>query len=98
VASQRFAHLQRTGNWRVGHGRKNQRHSIASRQARQFTSDLGSTERIRFSNNLVERMRIIALLINQQLGVTDDVDKKDMRDFELNLFLNLNGHLGGEAR
>ena len=43
-------------------------------------------------------MRIIALLIDQEFGVTDDVDEKDMGDFELDLFLNLNGHLGGGAR
>ena len=43
-------------------------------------------------NNLVERMQIIALLIDQQLGVTDNVDEEDMRDLELDLFLNFTGH------
>ena len=57
VAPQCLAHLQRTGNWRVRRGRKNQRHSIASRQSRQFTSGLGCAERIGFPNNLVERMQ-----------------------------------------
>jgi len=64
VAPQRFAHLQRTGNGRVRCGRKNQRHSIASRQSRQFTSGLGYTKQIGFPNNLVERMQVIALLID----------------------------------
>ncbi len=41
VAPQCFAHLQRIGNRCVGRGRKNQRHSVASRQSRQFTSGLG---------------------------------------------------------
>ncbi len=44
-------------------------------------------------------MGIIALLIDQELRVTDDVDEQDMGDFELDLFLNLNGHLvGGRAK
>ena len=98
VAPQCLADLQRTGNRCVRRGRKNQRHPIAGGQARQLTSSVGCAERISFSNNLVERMRIIALLIDQELGVTDDVDEQDMRDFELNLFLNLNGHLVGGAR
>jgi hypothetical protein len=33
-----------------------------------------------------------ALLINRQLRVADNVDKEDMRDFELNLLFNLGGH------
>ncbi len=34
-----------------------------------------------------------------QLGVADNVDEEDVRDFELDLFLNLNGHLvGGRAK
>ena len=44
-------------------------------------------------------MQIIALLVDQELGVTDDVDEEDMADLELDLFLDLNGHLvGGRAK
>jgi hypothetical protein len=33
------------------------------------------------------------LLVNRELGVTDNVEKEDMRDFELDLFVNLSGHI-----
>jgi hypothetical protein len=33
------------------------------------------------------------LVINRKLRVANDVDEQDMGDFELDLFLNLNGHL-----
>jgi hypothetical protein len=39
-------------------------------------------------------MQIIALLIDQELRVTDDVDEKDVPNLEPNLFLNFGGHSG----
>ena len=40
------------------------------------------------------------LLVNRELGVTDNVEKEHMRDLELDLFLNFGGHLDlhGNAR
>ena len=38
--------------------------------------------RIRFPNNLFECTQVIALLIDQELRITDDVDEKDMRDLQ----------------
>jgi hypothetical protein len=40
------------------------------------------------------------LLIDRQLGVTDDVCEQDMRDFELNFLFNLSSHMAshGNAR
>jgi hypothetical protein len=35
-----------------------------------------------------------ALLINEQFGVTDDVDEKDVPDLEPDLFLSFGGHSG----
>ena len=37
-------------------------------------------------------MQIIALLINQELGVTDDVDEEDMADLQPDLLFNLRQH------
>jgi hypothetical protein len=34
----------------------------------------------------------VALLGDEQFGVTDNVDKQDVRDLKLDLFLNLDGH------
>jgi len=40
------------------------------------------------------------LLVNRELGVTDNVEKEHMRDFKLDLFLKLGSHLDshGNAR
>jgi hypothetical protein len=35
------------------------------------------------------------LVVNRKLRVANDVDEQDMGDFELDLFLSLNGHLCG---
>jgi hypothetical protein len=32
------------------------------------------------------------LFVNRKLGVTNDVDEQNMRDLQLNFFLNLSGH------
>src|SRR5437016_201247 len=55
----------------------------------------GFAELLRAADNLVQLLEQSALLINQQLGVADDVDEKDIGDLKLNLLLNLRGH-GGE--
>jgi hypothetical protein len=44
----------------------------------QFASRIGGAEGIGSPNNFIERMQIIALLIDQELRVTDDVDEKDV--------------------
>jgi len=33
------------------------------------------------------------LLVNRELGVTDNVEKEHMRDLELDLFLKLGSHM-----
>jgi hypothetical protein len=40
------------------------------------------------------------LLVNRELGVTDNVEKEHVRDFKLDLFRNFGGHLDlpGNAR
>ena len=43
--------------------------------------------------NPVQFLNPSVLLVNRELGVTDNVDEQDMGDFEFDLFLNLNGHL-----
>jgi hypothetical protein len=41
-----------------------------------------------------------ALLIDEQFGLTDNVEKEHMRDFQLNFLFNLSSHLDarGNAR
>jgi hypothetical protein len=46
------------------------------------------------SNDLRQLVNRCPLFVNRKLGVTDDVDKQDVRDLKLDLFLNLSGHIG----
>jgi hypothetical protein len=98
VASQCIANLYRAGNWSIRRCRKDQRHSVAGRQARQFAISIGCVERIGSPNNFIERMQVIALLIDQELGVTDDVDEEDVGDLQPDLFFDFGGHSGSDLK
>ena len=51
------------------------------------------------SEQSVEFLNSRVLVVNRELGVTDNVDEQNVRNFELDLFLDLNGHLvGGRAK
>ena len=41
-------------------------------------------------------MQIMALLIDQELGVTDDVDEENVPDLQLDLLFNFSGHSGSD--
>jgi hypothetical protein len=41
----------------------------------------------------LERLELGSLFVNQQLGVPETIYEQDMRDLQLNFFLNLGGHL-----
>ena len=61
---------------------KNQRHPVAGGNFNQSARLFRSLELLRATNNSVQRVEQRALLINHQLGVTDDVDEQDMPDLE----------------
>jgi hypothetical protein len=52
------------------------------------------------TNNRVQVLNPGVLLVNRELGVTDNVEEEDMRDLELDLFLNFGSHMDshGNAR
>jgi hypothetical protein len=37
-------------------------------------------------------LQLLALLGDEQFGITDDVDKENVPDLERDLFVNLSGH------
>ena len=53
---------------------------------------LSSREAICATNDFVQRAQSLALLINEQFRVTDDVDEEDVRNFQLDLFFTFGGH------
>ncbi len=80
MAPERITSLHRARNRGIRRCRKDQRHSVPGRQARQFASSIGGAEGIGSPNNFIERMQIIPLLINQQFRVTNDVDEENVAD------------------
>ena len=73
-------------------GVEDQRHAVASWNFYQPTSNFGFLILIRTADDCRQLVNHCPLLINRQLRVTNNVDEKDMRDFELNLLFNLGGH------
>jgi hypothetical protein len=51
----------------------------------------GFAELLSAANNLVQQLKQAVLLINQELGVADNVDEEHISDLQLDLFLNF-GH------
>jgi len=45
------------------------------------------------TNYLVQFLYLGVLLVNRELGVTDNVEKEDMSDFEFDLFLNFGSNI-----
>src|SRR5438128_11642167 len=92
MALQCIADLQGALNWCCRTSEEHQCHSIAGRQSHQFSSSLCRTELFRTTDDLIELLLQLALIVDQQFRVTDSVDKEDVRDLKLNLFFNFSGH------
>ena len=86
---------------RVRTGAKDERTAIARRQTEQFARRFGDPELLGCPNDLLQRLQLLALLSDEQFGVTDDVDEKDMPDLESKIVLRFRRHslflLGPEA-
>ena len=77
---------------------KYQRHPVAGWNRNQPMVGFRFAELFSAADNLVQQLEQAALLINQQLGVADNVDEEHIGDLELNLFFNLRGHGGDSTR
>jgi hypothetical protein len=89
---ERTADFDRALRRRFRTGVKDQRHAVAGWNFNQTSRRFGALILIRAANDLVQFVNHCPLLINRKLGVTNNVDEKNMRDFELNLLFNLGGH------
>src|SRR5213593_3282822 len=90
---QRAADLHRALRRRFRTRVKCQRHSVASWTPSQTARSFGSLKLLGRANNPVQFLNRRVLVANRKLRVTDDVDEQDMGDFELDLLLDLGGHL-----
>ena len=92
------ADLHRALRRRFRIGVKDQHHPIASWDPNQTVRGFGSLKLFGGANNPVQFLNRRVLVVNRKLRVANDVDEQDMGDFELDLLLDLNGHLVGRAK
>jgi hypothetical protein len=50
------------------------------------------------ANNLIQELECLALFIGKQLGITDHVDEKNMRNFQMKIRFTLSGHKRRDAK
>ena len=79
---QRITNLERAFHRRFRIGEKREHHSVARRQTNQFPGRVRAAELFGTAHHLVQLVEQIALLVNEQFRVTDDVDEKDVGDFQ----------------
>src|SRR5262249_10670290 len=91
----RAANFQRAFHRRFRRIVKDQRHPITGWNCYQAMVRVGFPELFRLADDLVERLELAALLIDQELGVADDVDKEHVGYFELDLLFDLRHRLSG---
>src|SRR5204862_4108673 len=89
----RPADLNRTLRGRFLTCVENERHAVAGWNFYQATGSFGFLVLIRTADDFRQLINYCPLLVNRKLGITNNVDKKDMRDFEPNLLFNLGGHV-----
>src|SRR4051794_7556979 len=87
--------LHRTLRRRFWVGVKDQYHPIASWDPYQTVRGFGSSKLFASANNLVQFFNYCVLFVNRKLRVTNDVNEQDMGNLELDLLLDLGGHLVG---
>ena len=95
---ERAADLHRALRRRFRTRVKDQRHPVAGWDLNQTARGFGSLKLFGGANNPVQFLNRRVLVVNRKLRVANDVDEQDMGDFELDLFLDLNGHLVGRAK
>src|SRR5438094_286628 len=72
---------------------KYQRHSIPGGDFKQTARGFGSLKLFGRANDLGQLINHRVLVVNRKLRITDNVDEQDMRNLELDLFLNFGGHV-----
>src|SRR5438067_37045 len=88
-----LANLDRAEDWPFRAGAENQRATVARGQAEQFTFRFSQAELLRPAHDLFQSLKLLALLGDEQFGITDNVDEENVPDFQLDLFVNLSGHI-----
>jgi hypothetical protein len=80
-----FANLDRAKDGRFGAGVEDQCATIAGGQAEQFAFRFSQAELLRAAHDLFQCLKLLALLGDEQLGVTDNVDEQDVPDLKFHV-------------
>ena len=90
---ERDADFRRALCWRLRARVKDKCHPVAGWDSEQTACSFGSLKLLGRANNPGQFLNRRVLVVNRKLRVANNVDEQNMGDFELDLFLALNGHL-----
>lgn len=93
IIFQRLTNLQRGLRRRIWFGKKDKRHPVSGRETDEVFIRLAASELVRGSDELIELLKQLCLLIYKQLRITDDIDEQDMRDLRLKIRFRFSGHM-----
>ena len=74
-----LATLHRAQYRSFGGGPENKRATVARRQAKQFAFGFGEPELLCPAHDFPQFLNVLALLINEQFGIPDDIDEQNMK-------------------
>ena len=75
---------------------KNEGHPVAQRKTDQFAARFGRLHLGRALDDLTERLLQLALFVDEQFRVTDNVHEQDMPDFQMGFGAGFNSHIVAE--
>jgi len=73
--------------------KKCEHHAVAGRQPNQFVGHFSGAELIGVADDLIQAIRTLALLIDEQLRKLHDVHEQDMPNFKFSITFELSGHV-----
>ena len=76
-------------------GEKDQHHAVPGRNAKKLSAPVRALKLLCATDDVIEFAKILALLVDHELGITDDVRAQDVRDLKFRLWLDRRGHVRG---
>jgi len=76
-----------------GRSSKDERATVARGQSQQLAFRFGFLALLGSADDRFQRLNLVALLVDEQFRVTDNVDEQDMPDLELNVGPRIGRHV-----
>jgi hypothetical protein len=77
----------------LGMGEKHQDHSVPGGDAKEFFTLFRAAKLVGRTHHVIELAEQLSLLIDHQLGITDNVGAQDVRDFKLRPWVDFRRHV-----